>query len=98
MFPRTSNKITKAQLKCLGGTVAGEKYIPLGSNNVSSIVKDIKKSLPNGGTIINTINGESNVAFFKELNKQCVTPLNNYYTMSYSIAEPEIKKIGPKLV
>ena len=56
VFPRISNKITKAQMECLCGKIAGEMYIPLGSTKVSKIVKEIKKTLPTGGTIINTLN------------------------------------------
>lgn len=98
VFPRISNKITKAQMECLCGKIAGEMYIPIGSTKVSKIVKEIKKTLPTGGTIINTLNGESNIAFFKELKKQGITPSNKYYIMSYSIAENEIKQIGPELL
>ena len=57
VFPRTSNTITKAQVKQLGGKVVGEDYLPLGNTEVAPIISKIKKALPEGGIIINTLNG-----------------------------------------
>ena len=38
VFPRTSNTITKAQVKQLGGNVVGEDYLPLGNTEVAPII------------------------------------------------------------
>ena len=77
----------------MGGKVIGEDYLPLGNTNVSSIIRKIKYSLPDGGVIINTLNGWQNVAFFKQLQDEGMTPENGYYVMNYSIAEEEISAI-----
>ena len=98
VFPRTSNTITKEQLKSLGGTVVGEDYLPLGNTEVAPIIAKIKKALPDGGVIINTLNGDQNVAFFKQIQDAGITPENGYYVMSYSIAEEEISTIGPEFL
>ncbi len=98
VFPRTSNTITKAQLEGLGGEVVGEEYIDLKSNEVRPIIVKIKKALPKGGVIINTLNGAQNVAFFKQIQDEGLTPENGYYVMSYSIAEEEISTIGPEFL
>ena len=98
VFPRTSNTITKEQLKSLGGKVVGEDYLPLGNTEVAPIIAKIKKALPNGGVIINTLNGDQNVAFFKQIQDAGITPANGYYVMSYSIAEEEISTIGPEFL
>lgn len=98
VFPRTSNTITKEQVKSLGGTVVGEDYLPLGNTEVAPIIAKIKKALPNGGVIINTLNGDQNVAFFKQIQDVGITPKNGYYVMSYSIAEEEISTIGPEFL
>ena len=98
VFPRTSNTITIEQLKTLGGKVVGEDYLPLGNTEVSPIITKIKKALPNGGVIINTLNGDQNVAFFKQIQEEGLTPDNGYYVMSYSIAEEEISTIGPEFL
>jgi urea transport system substrate-binding protein len=94
VFPRTANTIIKAQLKAKGGTVTGEDYLPLGNTEVTPIITKIKKALPKGGVIFNTLNGDSNVAFFKQMQGAGLGP-DKYPVMSVSIAEEEVKAIGP---
>jgi hypothetical protein len=96
VFPRILNTITKAQVKQLGGTVVGEDYLPLGNTEVAPIISKIKKALPEGGIIINTLYGDQNVAFFKQIQEAGITPSSGYYAMNYSIAQEEISTIGPK--
>jgi urea transport system substrate-binding protein len=93
VFPRTANTIIKAQLAAKGGKVVGEDYIPLGGTEVTPIISKIKAALPNGGVIYNTLNGDSNVAFFKQLQGAGMGP-DKYPSMSVSIAEEEVKAIG----
>ncbi len=97
VFPRTANDIIKAQLKANDASSVGEAYIPLGSSEVSQIIQSIKKSLPKGGVIFNTLNGNSNVAFFKEL-KAAGLNADKYPVMSVSLAEEEVQKIGPEFL
>lgn len=93
VFPRTANTIIKAQLAALGGKTAGEDYLPLGNTEVTAIISKIKTALPNGGVIFNSLNGDSNVAFFKQLQGAGLSP-DKYPSMSVSIAEEEVKAIG----
>jgi urea transport system substrate-binding protein len=93
VFPRTANTIIKAQLAALGGKTVGEDYLPLGNVEVTPIISKIRQNLPNGGVIYNTLNGDSNVAFFKQLRGAGLTP-DKYPSMSVSIAEEEVKAIG----
>jgi urea transport system substrate-binding protein len=93
VFPRTANTIIKAQLEAKGGKVVGEDYLPLGNVEVTPIISKIKQALPNGGVIYNTLNGDSNVAFFKQLQGAGMTA-EKYPSMSVSIAEEEVKAIG----
>jgi urea transport system substrate-binding protein len=95
VFPRTANTIIKAQLAAKGGKVVGEDYIPLGGTEVTPIIAKIKKAMPNGGVIYNSLNGDSNVAFFKQLQGAGLNP-DKYPSMSVSIAEEEVKAIGPE--
>ncbi|HEY9750605.1 MAG TPA: urea ABC transporter substrate-binding protein [Allocoleopsis sp.] len=95
VFPRTANTIIKAQLEAKGAKVVGEDYLPLGSTEVTPIIAKIKQALPNGGVIYNTLNGDSNVAFFKQLQGAGMGP-DKYPSMSVSIAEEEVKAIGPE--
>ncbi|ATS17862.1 urea ABC transporter substrate-binding protein [Parathermosynechococcus lividus PCC 6715] len=93
VFPRTANTIIKAQLAAKGGETVGEDYLPLGSIEVTPIITKIRSALPDGGVIFNTLNGDSNVAFFKQLQGAGLTP-DKYPTMSVSIAEEEVQAIG----
>ena len=93
VFPRTANTIIKAQLQAKGGKTVGEDYIPLGNNEVTAIITKIKAALPKGGVIFNTLNGDTNVAFFKQLKGAGLTA-DKYPVMSVSIAEEEVKSIG----
>jgi urea transport system substrate-binding protein len=95
VFPKTANSIIKAQLAAKGGKVVGEEYIPLGNNEVTSVIAKIKKALPEGGIIYNSLNGDTNVAFFKQLQGAGMGP-EKYPSMSVSIAEEEVQSIGPK--
>jgi len=97
VFPRTANTIIKAQLAASGGTVVGEDYLPLGNSEVTPIIAKIKQALPNGGVIYNSLNGDSNVAFFKQMQGAGLTA-DKYPSMSVSIAEEEVKAIGPEFL
>ncbi|MGK7949741.1 MAG: urea ABC transporter substrate-binding protein [Xenococcaceae cyanobacterium] len=93
VFPRTANNIIKEQLKAKGATMVGEDYLPLGNTEVTPIITKIKRALPDGGVIFNSLNGDSNVAFFKQLQGAGLTP-DKYPVMSVSIAEEEVRQIG----
>lgn len=91
VFPRTANKIIKAQLAAQGGELIAEEYTPLGHTDYSTIVNKIKAAKPD--VVFNTLNGDSNVAFFKELKASGITS-NELTTCSVSVAEEEIRGIG----
>ena len=91
VFPRTANAIIKDQVAALGGTIVGEEYILLGSSAVADVVQKIAESKPD--VILNTINGDSNVAFFRALRTAKITP-DRIPTMSFSIAEDELRTLG----
>ncbi|MBD2091058.1 urea ABC transporter substrate-binding protein [Microcoleus sp. FACHB-1515] len=93
VFPRTANTIIKAQLEAKGGRTVGEDYLPLGNTEVTPIIAKIRQALPNGGVIYNTLNGDSNVAFFKQMQGAGLT-VDKYPVMSVSIAEEEVQAIG----
>ena len=91
VFPRTANKIIKAQLAYLGGTCAGEEYTPMGHTDYATIVSKIAAAKPD--RVINTLNGDSNVAFFKQLTDAGLTAAK-CPVMSFSIAEEEVGGVG----
>jgi urea transport system substrate-binding protein len=91
VFPRTANTIIKSQLVAMGGVLAGEEYTQLGATEYSTIISKIKTAKPDA--IFNTLNGDSNVAFFKQLKDAGITP-DTIAVMSVSVAEEEVRGIG----
>jgi urea transport system substrate-binding protein len=91
VFPRTANKVIKAQLAAEGGTTVAEDYTPLGNTDYSAVVSKIKAAKPD--VVFNTLNGDSNVAFFKQL-KAAGMSAENLPVMSVSVAEVEVAGIG----
>ena len=91
IFPRTANRIIKAQLAQLGGTVAGEEYVPMGHKDFSEIIEEIKLEKPD--VVINSLNGDSNIDFFRQFKAAGFTS-ENLPTMSFSISEEEVSQIG----
>ncbi|MCB2037480.1 MAG: transporter substrate-binding protein, partial [Ottowia sp.] len=68
VYPRTTNKILRAFLHSKGvkDSDIDEKYTPFGHSDYQTIVADIKKFSQGGKTaVISTINGDSNVPFYK---------------------------------
>ncbi len=95
VFPRTANFILKKHIVHDGGTVVGEEYVPLGGTDFSSVIAKIKLAHPD--VIFNTLNGDSNVSFFKQMAAAGITPAQ-LPVMSFSIAEQEAHAMGPSLV
>lgn len=91
VFPRTANKIIKAQLAANGGETVAEEYTPLGHTDYTTIIAKIKEANPD--VVYNTLNGDSNVAFFKQLKDAGITSAD-LMTVSVSISEEEVKGIG----
>jgi urea transport system substrate-binding protein len=95
VFPRTANKIVNAQLEAKGGKVVSEEYTPLGHTDYNTIINKIKSAKPD--VIFNTLNGDSNVAFFKQLQDAGITA-KDIPVVSVSVAEEEIRGIGANVL
>lgn len=94
IFPRTANDIIKLRLAAIGTTPVGEEYQQLGSQEFDEIVAKIKESKPD--VVLNTINGDSNRAFFAALDAAGIDR-RQIPVMSFSIAEDELRHIGVEL-
>jgi len=95
VFPRTANMIINAQCKAKNVTVVGEEYAQMDQTDFSSIISKIEAAKPD--VIINTLNGTGNLSFFKQMNEKNYTA-EDYMTMSFSIAEEEVKTIGADIL
>ncbi|TRZ49338.1 urea ABC transporter substrate-binding protein [bacterium] len=94
VFPKTANMIIKALLPALGGKCVGEIYRPLGDRNFEDVVRQVHDE--KADVIFNTINGDSNIWFFRALKDAGVRP-DAIPVISFSIAEDELKDMGPEL-
>jgi len=90
IFPRVATEIVRDQVKRMGGTIAGECYIPSGGVEMTSLVAAIAASKPD--LIVNTINGDSNISFFRSLRTSGLTP-DLIPVLSFSIGENELRNL-----
>lgn len=98
VYPRTTNKILRAFLKSKGvkdGEIQ-ESFIPFGHADYRTIVAKIKKFSEGGKTaVISTINGDSNVYFYKELGKAGLKS-KDVPVVAFSIGEEMLRNIDTK--
>lgn len=92
IFPHMAHDVMRIQIAALGGEVAGESYILLGNNDINAVAEDIIAKKPD--VILNTINGDTNLHFFKMLRDKNL----NIPVMSFSIGEAEVKLMGSQLL
>jgi urea transport system substrate-binding protein len=95
VFPRTANLILKKHIEDKGLETVGEAYVPLGGTDFSGVLSKIQSADPD--IIFNTLNGDSNVAFFKQL-KATGASFDDMPVMSFSIGEQEAGAMGADLV
>ncbi len=98
VYPRTTNKILRYFLQSKGIADADimEKYTPFGHSDYQTIVADVKKFATGKRTaVISTINGDSNVPFYKELGNQGVKA-EELPVVAFSVGEEELRGIDTK--
>ncbi|HZZ59272.1 MAG TPA: transporter substrate-binding protein [Opitutaceae bacterium] len=79
-----------------GKVISAGKYVPFGYTDFQQIVADIKEFAASGDAcVINTINGDSNVPFFKEVVAAGLTPAE-CPVVSFSLAEDELRSMPTK--
>ena len=98
VYPRTTNKILRAYLKSKGvkDTDIDEKYTPFGHSDYQTIVADVKKFSAGGKTaVVSTINGDSNVPFYKELGNAGLKA-KDVPVVAFSVGEEELRGVDTK--
>jgi urea transport system substrate-binding protein len=95
LFSHAAHEIIKAQANALGGEIVGEDYLLPGARDVANVIQKILALKPD--VILNTLTGDTNVAFFGELRRAGVTP-DRIPTLSFSLAEQELAGMDPKTV
>src|SRR5882757_6668582 len=98
VYPRTTNKILRAFLHSKGvkDEDIDEKYTPFGHSDYQTIVADIKKFAAGGKTaVVSTINGDSNVPFYKELGNAGLKA-KDVPVVAFSVGEEELRGVDTK--
>jgi urea transport system substrate-binding protein len=91
VFPRAAHAIIKDHLQRAGAQVVGEQFVPLGSQKVEGVMSALARTKPD--MILNTINGDSNTAFFRALRAAGITPARTP-TLSFSVGEHELRSLN----
>ena len=98
VYPRTTNKILRAFLKSKGvaNKDIDEAYTPFGHSDYQTIVANIKKFAQGGKTaVVSTINGDSNVPFYKELGNAGLKA-TDVPVVAFSVGEEELRGVDTK--
>src|SRR5271169_4577900 len=98
VYPRTTNKILRAFLHSKGVDDKDimETYTPFGHSDYQTIVADIKKFASGGKTaVVSTINGDSNVPFYKELGNSGLKA-TEVPVVAFSVGEEELRGVDTK--
>ncbi|HEY8066539.1 MAG TPA: urea ABC transporter substrate-binding protein [Methylosinus sp.] len=98
VYPRTTNKILRAFLHSKGVADAEimEEYTPFGHSDYQTIVANIKKFASGGKTaVVSTINGDSNVPFYKELGNAGLKA-TEVPVVAFSVGEEELRGVDTK--
>jgi urea transport system substrate-binding protein len=98
VYPRTTNKILRAFLKSKGvkDSDIDEVYTPFGHADYQTIVANIKKFSAGGKTaVISTINGDSNVPFYKELGNAGLKA-TDVPVVAFSVGDEELRGVDAK--
>lgn len=98
VYPRTTNKILRAFLHSKGvkDSDIEEVYTPFGHADYQTIVANIKRFAQGGKTaVVSTINGDSNVPFYKELGNAGLKA-KDVPVVAFSVGEEELRGIDTK--
>jgi urea transport system substrate-binding protein len=109
VYPRTTNKVLKQYLRSKGFRVPAEgeefdpikhdvyeEYTPFSHQDYQTIVARIKKFAAGGkACVVSTLNGDTNVPFFKEFANAGLSS-ENCPVVSFSISEDEFRSLPTK--
>ncbi len=99
VYPRTTNKILRAFLKSKGVAESDimEEYTPFGHSDYQTIIAKIKKFASEGKktAVVSTINGDSNVPFYKELGNAGLKA-TEVPVVAFSVGEEELRGVDTK--
>ena len=101
VYPRTTNKILRAFLhtRGIGDADILETYTPFGHADYEGVIARIRKFAAEGRrtAVVSTINGDSNLPFYKELGRQGVKAAE-LPVLAFSVGEEELRRADTRLL
>jgi len=99
VYPRTTNRILRAFLRTKGVDSANimEEYTPFGHSDYQTIISRIRQFAGQGikTAVISTINGDSNVPFYRELGNQGLRA-TDVPVVAFSVGEEELRGVDTR--
>ena len=87
------NAIIRDQLKAMGASSVGERYVPIDGTGVSELVAAIKAAAPD--VVLSTVIGDANKPLFEQLGRASLTP-EKMPVVSFLITEDELRLLPVK--
>jgi urea transport system substrate-binding protein len=100
LYPHATNAIIKSYLRAKGfGTEAvTEAYVPFSYDDWSAEISYLQRFLSDGrGAVISTINGDSNLSFYRKLSAAGLTA-DRLPVMALSVSEAELQALEPHTI
>jgi urea transport system substrate-binding protein len=91
VFAHAANEVIRDEAKSLGTQVVGVEYLPCGTTEMAELIRRISKAQPD--LILNTIYGDSNVAFFRALRRAGIGR-ERATTLSFTLSEEELSGLA----
>ena len=98
VYPRTTNRILRAFLNSKGipDSDIMEEYTPFGHSDYQTIIANIKRFSAGGKTaVVSTINGDSNVPFYRELGNAGISA-TDVPVVAFSVGEEELRGVDTR--
>jgi urea transport system substrate-binding protein len=92
IFPHAAHAVISDEAESLGSQIVGEEFLPPGSTELAGVAERIAGARPD--LVINTIYGDTNVAFFRALRRAGVAP-PGAPTLSFTVSEEELSGLAP---
>ncbi len=95
VFPRAANRLVQSMIEHLfvRAEIVGESYVPLEGQDFSEVIEEIQRVKPDW--ILNTLNGENNVFFFRQLHEAGLSARETP-VFSMSVSETELQDLVPQ--
>lgn len=99
VYPRTTNRILRAFLRSKGIPESDimEEYTPFGHSDHQTIIGRIRRFASEGKktAVVSTINGDSNVPFYRELGNQGIRA-TDVPVVAFSVGEEELRGVDTR--